>query len=185
MQLYYPSLHAIEQQTMQLEHAHCVHCQQTQQLVSHGFVRKKRPCAEPETVGKRVFCSNRNNRTGCGRTMQLYLDSTIRYLYHAGCCVVTFVLALIEGMSIQNAYQHATGTAAPRHAYRWLNRLGERLSAYRSLSHQPPLPDTVAIATVKRPSRLLLLMSTFTALLQQFKPPLCAAYQLQLQRSFL
>lgn len=29
MQIYYPSLHAIEQQTMQLEHAQCAHCKQT------------------------------------------------------------------------------------------------------------------------------------------------------------
>jgi hypothetical protein len=185
MQIYYSSLQSIEQQTMELDHAPCRHCKQTQQLVSHGFIRKKRVGAEPEAVGKRVFCSNRHHRTGCGRTMQLYVDTTVRYLHHASCCVLTFMSSLTEGMSIQNAYRHATGTTTPRHAYRWLNRLGEQLSTYRSLSHQPPLQDTVAIATVKRPSRLRSLMSTFTALRQQFKPSLCAAYQSQLQRSFL
>ena len=28
-------------------------------------------------MGKRVFYSNRHRRTGCGRTVQLYLDSTV------------------------------------------------------------------------------------------------------------
>ena len=78
MQIYYPSLQAIEQQTMQLDSEQCAHCKQTHQLVSHGFIRKKRAGAEPEAVGKRVFCSNRNHHAGCGRTMQLYLDSTVR-----------------------------------------------------------------------------------------------------------
>ena len=64
MRTYYPSLPAIEQQTGQLEHEHCAHCKQAHQLVSHGFVRRKRVGGEPEAVGKRVFCSNRNNRMG-------------------------------------------------------------------------------------------------------------------------
>lgn len=184
MQIYYANLHAIEQQTMQLDNEQCAHCKQTHQLVSHGFVRKKRVGAEPEAVGKRVFCSNRNRRTGCGRTMQLYVDSIIRYLHHAGCCVVAFVLALMADMTIQRAYHHAIGCSTPRNAYRWLNRLGAQLSVYRSLSHRPPLPDTPAIVAVNRPVRLASLTPTFTALLQQFEQPLCAAYQSQWQRPF-
>lgn len=119
MQIYYPSLQAIKQRTMQLDIARCVHCKQTHQLVSHGFIRKKRGGGtEPEAVGKRVFCSNRNHRTGCGRTMQLYLDATVRYLHHAGCAVAAFVLSLIAGLTIQQAYKHATGAATPRRAMR-------------------------------------------------------------------
>lgn len=118
MQIYYASLQAIEQQTMQLDLARCPHCGQSHQLVSHGFIYKKQVGAEPEAVGKRVFCSNRYQHTGCGRTMQLYLDATVRYLHHAGSAVVAFALSLMAGMSIQLAYYHATGTATPRHAYR-------------------------------------------------------------------
>jgi len=35
MQTYYPSLEAINQQTLQLESEQCKHCRQTHQLVSH------------------------------------------------------------------------------------------------------------------------------------------------------
>jgi hypothetical protein len=155
---------------------------------STGFSRlhlQKKVGANPEAVGKRVFCSNRNNHTGCGRTVQLYLDSTVRYLHYAGCCVVAFVLSLTTGMTIQRAYQAATGTATPRNAYRWLNRLAAQLSFYRSLSHQPPLQDADPIVAANRPLRAVLLISTFKALLQRFVQPLCASYQRQLQRSFL
>jgi hypothetical protein len=135
MQTYYPSLDAIHQQTLQLELEQCQHCQQTHQLVSHGFIRKKRNCADRQAVGKRVFCSNRHQRTGCGRTMQLYLDSTLRYLHHAGSAVVAFVLLLLAGIPIGLAYMQATGKDTPRHAY-------------RADKHLPqPVPSAIAGAT--------------------------------------
>jgi hypothetical protein len=155
------------------------------QLVSHGFIRKKQTGADPHAVGKRVFCSNRHQRTGCGRTMQLYLDATLRYVHHAGGAVTAFVLALIAGMSIQRAYHHATGVTTPRNAYRWLDRLCAQLSVYRSLSHRPPLPDSAQDVAMHRPACPGSLMSTFNMLLQRFGQSLCAAYQLQLQRPFL
>ena len=106
MQTYYPSLEAIHQQSMQLGGEQCKHCGQAHQLVSHGFIRKKQPgMRDPQSVGKRVFCSNRHHRTGCGRTMQLYLDSTVRYMHYAGAAVVVFVLLLLTGASITLAFE--------------------------------------------------------------------------------
>ena len=185
MQIYYPSLLAIQQQTLQLENERCMHCQQAHQLMSHGFIHRKRVGAEPHAVGKRVFCSNRNRRTGCGRTTRLYLDSTVRYLHHAGFAVVAFVLSLLAGMTIERAYAQAAGDAAPRNAYRWLNRLCAQLSVYRSLWFRPPPPHPPQAVTANRHPRRGLLASTFEGLLQRFAQPLCASYQRQLQRSFL
>lgn len=185
MHIYYPSLSAIEQQTRQLDQVPCHYCQQTQQLVSHGFVYKKQAGAAPQAVGKRVFCSNRQRHTGCGRTMRLYLDSTVRWLHYAGAHVVAFMLALMAGRTVQQAYSQAAGTDDPRHAYRWLHRLGAQLSCYRSLSHQPPLQDADAPGAANRPIRTGLLGSTCKQLLQRFGPPLCANYQRHTQRSFL
>ena len=47
MQLHYPSIQAIQQQTLQLDHEQCRHCKQRQQLVSHGFIHRKRVAALP------------------------------------------------------------------------------------------------------------------------------------------
>ncbi len=185
MHIYYPSLSAIEQQTRQLDQVPCRHCRQMTQLVSHGFVYKKQAGAEPQAVGKRVFCSNRQRYAGCGRTMRLYLDSTVRWLRYTGAHVVAFMLALMAGSTVQQAYGQATGTDDPRHAYRWLHRLGAQLSGYRSLSHQPPLQDADASVAANRSARTGLLASTCTQLLQRFGAPLCANYQRQMQRSFL
>lgn len=185
MQIYFPNLLAIQQQTLQLENEHCIHCKQTRQLVSHGFIRKKRVGADPAAVGKRVFCSNRNLRTGCGRTVQLYLDSTVRYLQYAGQHVAAFVLALIQGVTIQRAYLEATGAGCPRNAYRWLNKLEARLSVYRSRLHQPPLSPPPQIATSRRGPRRSVLISTFDTLSRQQGQRLCASFQLKWQQSFL
>ena len=183
MKTYHASLQAIQQKTLQLCHEQCNHCKQTHQLISHGFVYKKQAVAVPErAVGKRVFCSNRDGHTGCGRTMRLYLDTAVRYLHTVGCCVVAFVLLLMRGISVQQAYLQATGTEDPRNAWRWLNKLRAQLSCYRSLLHQPKLPQPVVASGSPR---LGLLVSTFTALLQQFGQPLCACYQRTLQRTLL
>lgn len=183
MKIYHASLQAIQQQTMQLCHEQCTHCKQRYQLISHGFIYKKQAVAKPEqAVGKRVFCSNRDGHTGCGRTIQLYLDKTVRYLHYAGACVVAFILLLMGGMSVQLAYLQATGTVDPRNAYRWLSKLWAQLSRYRSLLHQP-LPQQPGVTG--RSPRLGLLASTFEALLRQYGQPLCAHYQLKLQRALI
>ena len=99
-----------------------------------------------------------------------------------GCCVVAFVLLLMSGMGVQRACTLATGTEDPRNAYRWLKKCWAQLSRYRSLLHQPLLQQPVVANGHPRPS---LLASTFTALMQQFGQPLCARYQLTLQRALL
>ena len=186
MLIYHPDLQAIDQQTRQLENERCKHCHRAQQLVSHGFVYKK--CGVgmvPKAVGKRVFCSNRNQHTGCGRTVQLYLDLTVRYLHYTGRDLLAFILEVLNGMTVQQAYCQATGTTEVRHAYRWLGRLEAQLSSYRSVIHQSAvLVDAMSVDRQRRP-RLNLLDSTLRCLLHQFGEPLCANYQGTLQRSFL
>lgn len=197
MRTYYPSIEAIHQQTMQLQSERCTHCGQTHQLVSHGFIRKKQRCGDLRLVGKRVFCSNRHHHSGCGRTMQLYLDSTLRYLHYAGRDVVIFVLLLLTGVSTCAAYTQATGACTPRHAYRWVQRLFVQITIHRSLFHQPLLEFAPTHPTEPAPQgcipsrdfpharpHLKLLTSTLAALLHHFKQPLCQAFQSQLQRSF-
>jgi len=184
MQIYYPNLQAIQQQTLQLKSEQCKHCGKAHQLVSHGFIRKKRLGGDPQAVGKRVFCSNRHHHTGCGQTTQLYLDSALRYVHHAGSAVVAFVLLLLAGISIAVAYTQATKAQSPRHAYRWLLRLQAQMSAYRSLFHQPLLAPPAVAVVPAHSLRRSLFASTFAALLMRFGQPICQGYQSQLQRTF-
>jgi hypothetical protein len=116
--------------------------------------------------------------------MQLYLDSTLRYLHHAGGAVVAFVMSLLAGLCIAQAYLQATGAHTPRHAWRWLHRLHAQASTWRSLVHRPLLEQPLACAERATSLRARLLASSFAPLLAQFKQPLCQRYQSQLQRPF-
>jgi hypothetical protein len=128
--------------------------------------------------------------------MQLYLDSTLRRMQHAGSTVVIFVLLLLTGHSTAAAYTQATNAPTPRHAWRWLQRLFAQIATQRSLFHQPLLelppqptepPPHCAVLSCNVPHTLHrnLLASTFAALLNRFKQPLCQTYQAQLQQAFL
>jgi hypothetical protein len=185
MQIYYSDIETLHQKTMQLKEERCPHCQEAHQQVSHGFVYKKQVGGALQPIGKRIFCSNRHRRTGCGRTTQLYVASIIRYLHYLGTFMIAFIVAMMKGLSVAQAYHQVTRTESPRHAYRWMNRLMNHLSFYRSLLHQPCLIDSASVTLFVTSSRRCLLASTFEALLRRFNEPLCSHYQQQLNRSFL
>jgi hypothetical protein len=184
MNRYYPSLLAIEQQTQNLHHHSCHHCKQTNHLLSHGYVFKKKRGADPSPVGKRVFCSNRNHHTGCGRTHQLYLDSRVPALFYSLPILIIFLLAFIHGTPVLQAYQQATGSSSSRHAYRWLLKFQRRLSDYRAWVHQPLIHEPLPSSSCTQAERRMLFASTFERLFTQWGDSLGAAYQKQFQQPF-
>ena len=58
----------------------CPHCKATGLLVLHGFLRGYDESSPREKTirARRIFCSNRNNRQGCGRTFSVWLADKIR-----------------------------------------------------------------------------------------------------------
>ena len=186
MEIYYPSLEAIEQVTAQLQNKVCCHCQTKGQLVSHGRVYKKSSAGQPTRwVGKRVYCSPRYGRSGCGRTMQLYLATALVYLHVARTAVVDFVNALYRGLRIELAYRLATGARDTRSAFRWLDKLFTMGPVFRAALAQPPLDASPPQALNRANHRRGFIVSTFRGLITQFGTPLCAAFQSACQRSFI
>ncbi len=136
----------------------CRHCAKRGQFVSHGFVYKKQHHGEKRAVGKRIFCSNRHGRSGCGRTLRLYLTTELAFLHYTTVHLTAFLFALLSGRSIQAAYLAATQTAEPRNAYRWLHKLQRKLIDYRALLKTPCLRLARRL-TVKNKQRDILLSS--------------------------
>ena len=134
MRRFFECLDSLHNYSLQLGHGvldPCRHCHSTTDWTSHGFVYKKDHGGQREVVGKRVFCSNRGRKTGCGHTMQLYLHKRIPGFHHAVSAVVLFVV-LLSRWSVSKAYQMATGARSSRNAYRWLAELYGNLAAFRS-----------------------------------------------------
>jgi len=59
----------------------CPHCKRVGTLIRHGFLRGFDDRGKHQTVrARRIFCSNRNHRPGCGRTFSVWLADKIRRL---------------------------------------------------------------------------------------------------------
>lgn len=137
MQRFFSTIDAIDRFTHSLDSQtdtlRCHQCRAGGQLVSHGFVYKQRSQTITEPVGKRVLCSNRYGRTGCGHTFQLYIASEVPSLQYGATQLAVFIAALLANFSVTSAYRSAVGHAETRHAWRWLNRLMRRLMDYRCI----------------------------------------------------
>lgn len=184
---FFNTLQSLHQFTLSLD-AHsdklqCQHCFKNDQFVSHGFIYKKQHQNDTQAVGKRIFCSNRCGRSGCGSTWQLYLSQEIPSLYYSTFEVFAFLCALMASLSIQSAYEQATGTEDPRNAYRWLSRLQNKLVDYRCLLKTREQPDSQTFQS--RCKRFQILLPTLQSLFQLMKEPPCANYQYLKQSHFI
>jgi hypothetical protein len=186
MQTFFKDLDSIQKFTRSLDHHHdvlkCQFCSKNNHFVSHGFIYKKQYNGLRQTVGKRIFCSNRFGRSGCGRTFRVYLATEAPKLNYAIPHLAAFIYALIAGACIHKAYYHATKTSDSRNAYRWLNKLQHKLIDYRQVLR---VRITNSVGPFQsRVRRLQLILPTLSALLSNTVSS-CAHYQIHTQKPFV
>tara|TARA_R110002072_G_scaffold303087_1_gene493076 strand:- start:2024 stop:2587 length:564 start_codon:yes stop_codon:yes gene_type:complete len=187
MTRFFDSFKSIQQFTssldFHLDQRECQFCFQPDQFVSHGIVYKQRTVKIKEPVGKRIFCSNRYGRSGCGRTFQLYIASEIPSLHYGAAQLIAFISGLFLGLSIEKAYPIATGANDTRHAWRWLSRLQSKLSDFRRFlcvkTATPALQFQVRVRSLQ-----LLLPSLLDLFSHRPNAP-CSHYQLWHQSAFI
>ena len=184
MKIYFEHIDVIHQFTMELDYntLKCRHCLSSNQFVSHGFVYKKQNNGEKKAIGKRLFCSNRHGKLGCGRTTQLYLATQIPTFQYPCEHIFIFLSALLSMSSIQKAYKIATNTDDPRNAYRWLHKLWDKLIDYRSLLQFHT--ECTALKFKSRTRRLQILLPTIQELFFKIKESPCTQYQMLTQTNF-
>jgi len=163
----------------------CQHCHQSCAWVSHGFVYKQRSIAVREPVGKRVLCSNRLGKAGCGRTVQLYLANEIPGRHYGAGALFLFLSALLTCATVNDAYRQVAGDKATRHGWRWLTCLMGRLPVFRSQLSLNTISTTLSSALAHRCRRLKLLLSTVHMMLPKCSACPCAAYHMRTQTSLL
>lgn len=197
MNPFFNTLCDLDQFTMELKnHANdlvCMNCHKCDQFVSHGYVYKKKDKDGKKIVGKRIFCSNRFGKSGCGCTLRFYLAIEIPKLKFNTSHLTVFLNKLFEGMSIEKSYSNATGTTEPRQAYRWLKKLDCKLIEYRQRANH--CTQLVTQACISANKRVPLLFASLQPLLfnaasagsslgyAESNP--CKAYQWQQQMTFL
>lgn len=139
MNIFYENIDTIDHFTMNL-HADstltCTHCQKQGNLMSHGFVYEEKQHGK-RPVGKRIFCSNRHGKEGCGRTIRLYISDIIPHFQYDTHHLHIFITSLISLFSIKDSYYKATKVKNERNAYRLIQRMWNKLTLYRKhLKHK-------------------------------------------------
>ena len=136
MKRFFKDYDSIHQLSLSLDYhqdkIECAHCLKSDQFVSHGNIYKQRSSAFAEKVGKRLFCSNRSGRNGCGRTYQIYIANEVPSFRYGASQLFVFITALLANVHIGEAYYQATGQLESRNAWRWLKKFNGKLSDYRS-----------------------------------------------------
>lgn len=187
MKKFFANIKSLDRFTLSLDSAPkpliCSQCHQADQFVSHGFVYKNLNQNKRQTIGKRLFCSNRSGRSGCGRTCQLYIRQALPSLQYNTHHLFIFLSSLMASLSIQAAYQKATGRLEPRNAYRWLIKLQDKLIEYRAPFKRKA--HGTAHSFLSRVRRLQLLLSSFSILFLQLNDQPCVHYQSLYQRAFI
>jgi len=187
MPRFFDNIESINHFTLSLECHHkslrCESCAKDDQFVSHGFIYKQRSQLVSQAVGKRILCSNRYGRSGCGKTIRLTIANEIPTLCYRATHVFLFLSALLVGSSVQLAYQQATGQVDARNAWRWLNKLMAKLTVFRGffIARAPALCSLHSSGSRRR----RLLLPTIAHLCSRFTSSLCSAFQLHTQLAFL
>ncbi len=186
MKRFFDTLDALCRYTANLDAMHllCSGCQTVGQFVSHGYIYRQLSSQENSIAGKRILCSPRGGRSGCGKTTRLYLADCLPHLRYTSTALTLFICALLAGCPIAAAYQQATSQTDSRHAYRWLRQLQRQLPFYRHalLNHHFTItPETHGSQQNHRACLYASLRDLFSGL----TPATCAAFQLLTQHAFL
>jgi len=168
MQMFFSSLTSLEHfthalQSLTIDNA-CKHCSKNDQWVGHGYIYKRRSIEHNEVAGKRILCSQRYGKNGCGRTRQLYLESFIPRRHYTMRVIIAFIIQLLEGANVVAAYHQTTRKhySDPRNAWRWVRALYKQLGHFRScLNKQEEVQGRYAS---HRSRRLAIVLPTLHAL---------------------
>jgi hypothetical protein len=157
----------------------CPHCRQTGALIGHGFLRGYRERGSERVVrGRRLFCSDRHLRPGCGRTFSIALMTTMLGFVVRTLTLLCFARAVLGGLTRRAAWLAETGsTMSLSSGYRLWRRLCAAQSALRArLSAEAPAP------TCREREPLAQLLAHFGAVLGDREVDLFAAFQVYAQR---
>ena len=186
MKTYFQSISDIENWVVsfKLSNQACPKCHKRNTLHSHGFVRKFGLFDSNALVGKRVYCCNRRNKEGCGKTFQLYTAEFTRFLHFSLTMIqaVLFQTPIESQQRIKGSLKEKTPTK--RTASRWRIRFKQNLWRFKEYIFQSFETKQSFEETLQHYAQFDPYQSTLHLLNNHFKTPF-QDYQLRKQISFL
>jgi hypothetical protein len=155
-------------------------------LIGHGFLRGyAERDSEVVVRGRRVFCSNRARRTGCGRTFSVRLATVLAGFLVRTLTLWRFANAVVGGLTRRAGWLLvADGALSLSSGYRCWRRLSAAQSALRTrLWREAPAPASVEREPI---AHLLAHIGVVFPAVERTRAARCwdplAAFQLHLQR---
>ena len=160
----------------------CPHCKQFGFLIRHGFLRGyDQTQRRGKTVrARRVFCSNRNRATGCGRTFSVWTADKIKRLFLDADSLWEFLRQAVLTGNRRQAFQSLESRLSDSATYRIWKRFDQAQSAIRT-----------ALGTVCKPPEIVskqpagLTLAHLEAAFKQHPLDPIAAFQVTLQTFFV
>lgn len=155
----------------------CPHCRRVGFLILHGYLYGY---GETDLIqrGRRIFCSNRKNRPGCGRTFSFLLAGYIRNFVIFARFLSGFLEHLSQGLCPAEAARKAEIPMTITTIYRLYKRFRHnqaRIRTYLTRVKDPPLLDDTTDPVIQ----------TITHLKTVFKDCIVTQFQLHFQTTFL
>jgi hypothetical protein len=141
--IYARSLSDLDEQGRKAKLQICPHCRRSGTLNGHGFLRGYGEDGTPQVLrGRRLFCSNRRRRPGCGRTFAVLHATVIARFMVTTATLLAFVDAVLAGAPRAAAWPRVTTAFCLRTGYRLWRRLAQGQAPLRaSLSLRCAPPD--------------------------------------------
>lgn len=112
----------------------CPHCKQIGFLIFHGYLYGFKEDSFFDTFirARRIFCSNRFNRLGCGKTVSIFVSPVIKGFTISTSTLWRFLCNIFNGMNIFNAFHTLHLSLSNSTVYRLHKRFRMRQSFIRT-----------------------------------------------------
>jgi hypothetical protein len=171
----------VEDSPFSLKQSPCPHCGCVGSLNRHSHALGNDPTQAGGqcTRGQRVYCSNRGQRSGCGRTFSIFLAEVLPRHTLTASLVWQWLIKLLAGLSLKAAVEILRLPFALETIYRLRGKLNQRLGNLRPRLCRRQLPPGSRQADP--------LLQTVEHLQAVFPGSQCppADFQLQFQHPFL
>ena len=128
----------------------CPHCNQVGTLIKHGYLRGYDTNHQlNKTIrAARVYCSNRNRMTGCGRTFSIWLADKVKRLFFSANNLWTFLTQAVANNNKMAAFRSLNSGLSESAPYRIWKRFSLAQPAIRTalarICEPPPIESQSA-----------------------------------------
>lgn len=145
MKKFYQTETEFEELRAMLKLISCPRCKKIGYLILHGYLYGYQDTHDSGKTerGRRIFCSNRKNRNGCGGTFSILKATILKCFRISAGFLWCFLDNILNGMNKIRAFQASGSTLRETGVYRLYNRFKHEQSRIRSILSgikDPPLP---------------------------------------------